>query len=81
MVGRTVGAMDGAIEPHGWVYGVSCPPTPPRHPTDSPLLLLLSLLPLPLQVQGCRPCRTPQMSVGASPYCSAKRLLKLATDR
>ncbi len=27
-LGRTVGAMDGAIEPHGWVYGVSCPAAP-----------------------------------------------------
>ncbi len=25
----TVGAMDGAIEPHGWVYGVSREPIPP----------------------------------------------------
>uniref|UniRef100_UPI0019531C00 hypothetical protein n=1 Tax=Stenotrophomonas maltophilia TaxID=40324 RepID=UPI0019531C00 len=52
----------------GWagleVHGVSCQPTPPRHPTDSPLLLLLLLLLMlllllhrPLQVQGCKPCR------------------------
>ncbi|PSD15022.1 hypothetical protein C7E19_10990 [Stenotrophomonas maltophilia] len=27
-------------------------PDPPRHPTDSPLLLLLRPLPLPLRVQG-----------------------------
>jgi len=72
-VGRTVGAMDGAIEPpwvralclrstasqapertaaSGWaglrVYGVSCLPIPPRHPTDCQLLLLLR----PLRVPG-----------------------------
>ncbi len=29
-------------------------PDPPRHPTDSQLLLL----PLLWQVQGCKPCRT-----------------------
>ncbi|TDV30612.1 hypothetical protein N440_1447 [Stenotrophomonas sp. CC22-02] len=37
-------------------------PTPPRQTTDNPLLLLLLLLLLlslrPLQVQGCKPCRT-----------------------
>ena len=30
-------------------------PTPPRQPTDSPLLLLLLLL--IQQVQGCKPCK------------------------
>ena len=38
--------------PQGRVYGVSCPPTPARHPTQCQLLLLLLLLLLPLQVQG-----------------------------
>ena len=90
-VGRTVGAMDGAIEPpwvralclrstasqapertaaSGWagprrgVYGVSCQPTPPRHPTDSPLLLLLLLLLLlrPLQVPGAARPTNPLIS-------------------
>ncbi|WP_165780895.1 hypothetical protein [Stenotrophomonas indicatrix] len=28
--------MDGAIEPHGRVYGVSCKPTPPRQPAENP---------------------------------------------
>jgi len=91
--GRTVGAMDGAIEPpwvralclrstasqapertaaSGWagprrgVYGVSCQPTPPRHPTDSPLLLLLRLLPLPLRVQGAALPKNPQCSRAAT---------------
>ncbi|WP_336331324.1 hypothetical protein, partial [Stenotrophomonas maltophilia group sp. Smal12] len=26
---------------HGWVYGVSCLPMPPRHPSECQLLLLL----------------------------------------
>ncbi|WP_230078975.1 hypothetical protein, partial [Stenotrophomonas maltophilia] len=46
----------------GWaglgVYGVSCQPTPPRHPTECLLLLLLLLLLRPRQVQGCKPCQT-----------------------
>ena len=42
--------MDGAIEPHGWVYGVSCLSIPPRHPTECQLLL--SLAQWLLQVQG-----------------------------
>ncbi len=59
--GRTVGAMDGAIEPQGRVYGVSCHPTPTHPPSVNPLLLLLLLLlllslwPLPL----LRPRRVP----------------------
>jgi len=36
--------MDGAIEPQEQVYGVSCKPTPPRHPTECQLSLLLLLL-------------------------------------
>ena len=43
--------------PHGRVYGVSCKPTPPRHPTDSQLWTLTLTLTLILQVQGCKPCR------------------------
>ncbi|RRU71016.1 hypothetical protein EGJ89_12340 [Stenotrophomonas maltophilia] len=46
--------MDAATE-LTWTYLQRPPqPDPPRHPTDSPLLLLLLLLPLPLirQVQG-----------------------------
>ena len=41
--------------PQGWVHGVSCPPTPPRQPTEC------GLLPLTLirRVQGCKPCRNP----------------------
>ncbi len=34
--------------PHGWVYGVSCWPPPPRQPTKCPPLLWLLLGPLPL---------------------------------
>jgi len=54
--------------PQGRVYGVSCQPTPLRHPTEHQLLLLLRLLPLRLPASGrhycfgrCRaqPCRTP----------------------
>ncbi len=70
--------------PHGWVYGVSCPPTPPRPPTDSRCCCCFGCcFGSCTCFGGCRaqPCRTPQMSVGASPYCSAKRLLKLAAER
>jgi hypothetical protein len=50
----SVGAMDGAIEPHGRVYGVPATDTaPPSHGSS------LLLLPLILQVQGCKPCRKP----------------------
>ena len=41
--------------PQGRVYGVSCSPTPPRPTITNPELLLLLLL--PLQVQGCKPCK------------------------
>ncbi|KOO78858.1 hypothetical protein VO93_09820 [Stenotrophomonas maltophilia] len=41
--------------PQGWVYGVSCQPTPPRHPTECPLLLLLLRLPASgRHYRGCR---------------------------
>ncbi|PJL31592.1 hypothetical protein B9Y64_08440 [Stenotrophomonas maltophilia] len=53
--------MDAATEPT-WMYLRRPPqPDPPRHPTECQLLplLLLRLLPSPLQVQGCKPCRTP----------------------
>ena len=53
-VGRTVGAMDGAIEPP-WMGSRRVLPTHTAHPTDSPLLLLMLLLHRPLQVQGCKP--------------------------
>ncbi|HFT6978016.1 TPA: hypothetical protein ACGRP1_003802, partial [Stenotrophomonas maltophilia] len=36
--------------PHGWVYGVSCLPMPPHHPSECQLLLLLR--PWLRQVQG-----------------------------
>ncbi len=38
--------------PLGRLYGVSCPPTPPRHPTECMLLLLLWLLHSLRRVQG-----------------------------
>ena len=47
---RTVGAMDGAIEPQGWVYGVSCSPTPSRQTISNPEPHWLWAL--PLRVQG-----------------------------
>ncbi|PII19873.1 hypothetical protein CR919_11730 [Stenotrophomonas sp. LMG 10879] len=51
---RGIRAMDGAAEPTRTYLRRPRHPTPPRHPTDSPLLLLLLLLLLPLirQVQG-----------------------------
>ncbi len=45
--------------PHGRVYGVSCQPTPPRHPSDSPLLLLPLLSLRSLRVQGAALPNTP----------------------
>ncbi|HCR34569.1 MAG TPA: hypothetical protein DIV57_14515 [Stenotrophomonas sp.] len=48
--------------PQGRVHGVSCQPTPPRHPTERPLLLLLR----PLQVQGCKSCPTNPLISGQS---------------
>ncbi len=44
--------------PQGRVYGVSCSPTPPRPTLSNPEPLLLLLLLLPLQVQGCKPCKS-----------------------
>ncbi|CAM0122149.1 hypothetical protein SMJ63A_20204 [Stenotrophomonas geniculata] len=44
--------MDAATELTGTYLQRPPQPDPPRHPTDSPLLLLLRLLPLPLRVQG-----------------------------
>ncbi|CAO3298220.1 hypothetical protein LMG26824_00139 [Stenotrophomonas maltophilia] len=59
--------------PQGRVYGVSCQPTPPRHPADCPLLLLLRLLLrlllqlLPLRVPGAtRPNLLPQGQAGGA---------------
>ncbi len=49
-------AASGWAGPRSGVYGVSCSPTPPR-PTISNPELLLPLL-LPLQVQGCKPCKS-----------------------
>ena len=55
---RGVSRMDAAAKPP-WT-GSRRPrnPTPTRQPTESPLLLLLLLRLWPLQVQGCKPCRT-----------------------
>ena len=93
-VGRTVGAMDGAIEPpwvralclrstasqaperpaaSGWagprsgVYGVSCPPTPPRHPTQCRSCFGRCRCFGLQRVQGRKPCRkTPYPAITAS---------------
>ncbi|KAG0775291.1 hypothetical protein G6F21_013955 [Rhizopus arrhizus] len=50
----------------GWaglgVYGVSCQPTPPRHPTECPLLPLLRLLHWLLQLQGAALPNIPYLS-------------------
>ncbi len=58
---RTVGAMDGAIEPPWMGLRRVLTATAPRHPTGSPLLLLLLRLPASgRHYPGCRvqPCRT-----------------------
>ncbi len=68
-VGRTVGAMDGASSPQGWVYGVSCQSTPARHPTQCQLLLLLLLLLLPASGRHYRDDVRPQPGVR---YCPAE---------
>ena len=52
---RGVSRMDAATKPPGMDSRRPRKPTVPRHPTDSPLLLLLQLL--RLRVQGCKPCR------------------------
>ncbi len=49
---RGVSRMDAAAKLTGTYLQRPRTPTPPRHPTDSPLLLLFLPLPLPLQVQG-----------------------------
>ncbi len=55
--------MDAAAKPPGMGLRRLPQPDPPRHPTDSPLLLLLLLLlrlrPLPLRVQGAALQTTP----------------------
>ncbi len=45
--------------PHGWVHGVSCPPTPPRHPTECRSGSGSGFGRCIEQVQGCKPCRNP----------------------
>ncbi len=81
--------------PHGRVYGVSCPPgmglrrvlpthtAPPSHGMHAVAVAVgvAPALALASAGAGRSPAEPPQMSVGASPYCSAKRLLKLAADR
>ncbi|AYA91429.1 hypothetical protein PEM_12015 [Stenotrophomonas sp. Pemsol] len=57
-VGRTVGAMDGAIEPPGMGLRRVLPAHTAPPPHGSQQLLLLRLLPLIRQVQGCTPCST-----------------------
>ncbi len=62
-------AASGWAGPRRGVYGVSCQPTPPRHPTDCPLLLLLMLWLwlLPLRVPGAtRPTPFPQGQAGGA---------------
>ncbi len=60
-------AATGWAGPRRGVYGVSCQPTPPRHPTDCPLLLLLWLWLLPLRVPGAtRPNPFPQGQAGGA---------------
>ncbi len=44
--------------PQGRVYGVSCSPTPPRPTLSNPEPLWLWHWLWPLQVQGCKPCKT-----------------------
>ena len=61
---RGVSRMDAAAKLTGTYLQRPRTPTPPRHPTDSTLLLLLLLLRLPASgrhYRGCRaqPCRTP----------------------
>ena len=49
---RGVRGMDAAAKPTGTYLRRPPQPDPPRHPTDSPLLLLLRLLPLRLPASG-----------------------------
>ncbi|PJL65303.1 hypothetical protein B9Y61_15690 [Stenotrophomonas maltophilia] len=66
--------MDAAAKPPGMGLRRLPQPDPPRHPTDSPLLLLLLLLlrlrPFPLRVQGAA-LQTPPLSIPRSGLSAA----------